>query len=531
MENVATTENTVIEPKKKGFFKNRTPEQATISSIVSFCGSTFFSRSIGELIASYFTLFLTDFMLIPTVQITVLMLVTRIIDAFTDPIAGAIVDITKSRWGKSRPYVLFGSFPLAIFTVLLFSVPNISIMGRLVYTYVIYIGYGLAQTIFSVPLATLSMSISADPKERKNIYTISGFMGTLGTAIPGAVPIIFQYIATSHGAQETAYFLIAMVIGIGTLVFGILSFITMKEKVVGIQAVKKEKVKLGKNLKALLKNRPLICIFLSSVAISLRSMGYGAMIYFFKETMANYALATFTGIGSSIPSYIFMALVPFLAKRISPRNLCIAGYAYNALMYLLFFFAGYSSVFWVAFFFIISGVPNGMIGTCTTIIVADSVDYMEWRTGVRSEGLVWSINGLKTKASSTLSGMWLPIGLSIIGYHVAAMNSELVIQSDATKQGLFYLVTLAPLAGSVLAIIPLLFDNFYGKKRDEIFAELEARRKQAIEEAKQQEGELALAGAGAEGGDVSLPEGELPVADEAPEATDNSDENNNKPQD
>ncbi len=518
MENVATAENpAVIEPKKKGLFKNRTPEQATISSIVSFCGSTFFSRSIGELIASYFTLFLTDFMLIPTVQITVLMLVTRIIDAFTDPIAGAIVDITKSRWGKSRPYVLFGSFPLAIFTVLLFSVPNISIMGRLVYTYVIYIGYGLAQTIFSVPLATLSMSISADPKERKNIYTISGFMGTLGTAIPGAVPIIFQYIATSHAAQETAYFLIAMVIGVGTLVFGILSFVTMKEKVVGIQTVKKEKVKLGKNIKALFKNRPLICVFLSSVAISLRSMGYGAMIYFFKETMANYALATFTGIGSSIPSYIFMALVPFLAKRISPRNLCIMGYAYNALMYLLFFFAGYSSVFWVAFFFIVSGVPNGMIGTCTTIIVADSVDYMEWRTGVRSEGLVWSINGLKTKASSTLSGMWLPIGLSIIGYHVAAANSELVIQSDATKQGLFYLVTLAPLAGSVLAIIPLLFDNFYGKKRDEIFAELESRRKAAIEEAKALEdakaGEGALVGAGAEGGEVVI------SADSADEVT------------
>ena len=233
-------------------------------------------------------------------------------------------------------------------------------------------------------------------------------------------------------------------------------------------------------------------------------MGYGAMIYFFKETMANYALATFTGIGSSIPSYIFMAAVPWLAKRVSPRNLCIAGYAYNALMYLLFFFAGYSSVFWVAFFFVISGVPNGMIGTCTTIIVADSVDYMEWRTGIRSEGLVWSINGLKTKASSTLSGMWLPIGLGIVGYHVAQSTSELVIQSDVTKRGLFYLVTLAPLAGSVLAIIPLLFDNFYGKKREEIFAELEERRKAAIAEEQAIEASEALAAAGAGGGEVEV---------------------------
>jgi len=499
MENTVTTEAPVVQPvKKRRFFKPRSPEQATYSSIVSLCGSTFFSRSIGELIASYFTLFLTDFMLIPTMQISIMIVVTRIIDAFTDPIAGGIVDMTHTRWGKSRPYVLFSSFPLALFTVLIFIVPNFSLMGRLVYVYVIYIAYGLAQTMYSVPLNTLSLAISADPKERKNIYTISGFMGTIGTAIPGAVPIIFQYLAKTHDAQETWFFILAMIIGVGTLIFGILSFFTMKEKTVAIAAVKKEKVKIRKNIKALFKNRPLVCIFLSSVAISFRSMGYGAMIYFFKETMGNYALATFIGIGSSIPSYIFMAAVPWLAKKVSPRNLCIAGYAYNALMYMLFFFAGYSSVFWVAFFFIVSGMPNGMIGTCSTLIVADSVDYMEWRTGIRSEGLVFSINGLKTKASSTLSGLWLPIGLSIIGYRVAetltAGSAEFVIQSDITKQGLFYLVSLAPFAGSVMAIIPLLFDNFYGKRRDSIFAELQARREAAMEQEQEKEAaELTLA--------------------------------------
>ena len=289
----------------------------------------------------------------------------------------------------------------------------------------------------------------------------------------------------------------------------------MKEKTVSIREVKKEKVKLRKNFKALLRNRPLICIFLSSVAISLRSMGYGAMIYFYKETMANYALATFIGIGSSIPSYVFMLAVPFLAKKFSLRNLCIAGYAFSASMYLIFFFSGYSSVFWVAFFFIVSGIPAGMIGTCSTIIVADSVDYMEWRTGVRSEGLVWSINGLKTKAASTLSGMWLPIGLGMIGYHVAQANTEFIIQSDATKQGLFYLVSLAPLAGSILAIVPMLFDNFYGKRREKIFAELEERRKLAIEAEKEIEAQKAAEEAALLG--VSLSEGDEIVTAEGTE--------------
>ncbi len=483
MENANVQE--VPQTTKKRLFKKRSPESASYSAIITFCGSTFFSRSIGELLASYFTLFLTDFMLIPTAQITVLMLVTRILDAVTDPIAGSIVDITHTKWGNARPYVLWSSFPLAIFTVLIFWVPNLNMMGRLVYVYVVYIGYGLAQTMYSVPLATLGQKITAVPEERKNIYTISGFMGTFGTAIPGAVPIVLQFIQTHfdeskvHSVQETAYFIIALVIGVGTLIFGVMAFFTMKEKVKPISGAKHEKVKLTKNLGAIFKNRPLICIFLSSAALSLRSMGYGAAIYFYKETMANYALATFIGIGSSIPSYIFMAAVPFLAKRFAPRNLCIAGYAYSAIMYLLFFFSGYKSVFWVAFFFIVSGVPNGMIGTCSTLIVADSIDYMEWRTGIRSDGLVWSINGLKGKATSTLSGMWLPIGLGMIGYHTAQNAAELVIQSDATKQGLFYLVSLAPLAGSILAIIPLLFDNFYGKRRDAIFEELHKRREEA----------------------------------------------------
>ena len=503
MENEAV--QTAPEVKKKRLFKKRDPEAATLSAIVTFCGSTFFSKGIGELLASYFTLFLTDFMLIPTAQITVLMLITRILDAFTDPIAGSIVDITHTKWGNARPYVLWSSFPLAIFTVLIFTVPNLSMMGRLVYVYVTYIAYGLSQTMYSVPLATLGQKITAVPEERKNIYTISGFMGTFGTAIPGAVPIILQFIKTHfdetkvHSVQETAYFIIALVIGIGTLVFGVMAFFTMKEKVQPIASAKTEKVKLTKNLGAIFKNRPLICIFLSSVAISLRSMGYGAAIYFYKETMNNYALATFIGIGSSIPSYIFMAAVPLLAKKFAPRNLCIAGYVYNAVMFLLFFFSGYKSVFWVAFFFIVSGVPNGMIGTCSTLIVADSIDYMEWRTGIRSDGLVWSINGLKSKATSTLSGMWLPMGLGLIGYHTAQNAAELVIQSDATKQGLFYLVTLAPLAGSILAIVPMLFDNFYGKRREEIFEELHKRRAEAQALHEQQK---ALAAAG-ESGSVS----------------------------
>ncbi|MBP5404668.1 MAG: MFS transporter [Clostridia bacterium] len=490
MENTAVQENPamVSPPAKKSLFKNRDPNLATISSIVSFSGSTFFSKSIGEFISSYFVLFLTDFMMIQPMLITMLMLVTRIIDACTDPIAGAIVDMTHTRWGKSRPYILFSSFPLALFTVLIFYVPNFDMMGRLVYVYVMYIGYGLAQTMYSVPLATLAMSITADPKERKNIYTISGLVGTLGTAIPGAVPLILQYIATTHTAQRTTYFVIAMVIGVGTLIFGIFSFFAMKEKIQPISTTKKEKVSLIKNLGALFKNRPLICIFLSSAALSLRSMGYGSLIYFYKETLANYALHAFIGMGSSVLSYICMAAVPFFAKRFAPRTLCIAGYLYNALLYFIFFFVGHASLFWVAFFFIISGVPNGLIGTCSNLIVADSVDYMEWRTGVRSEGLVWSINGLKGKATSTLSGVWLPIGLSIIGYHTAMNASELVIQSDGTKQGLFYLVTLAPLAGSVLAIIPLLFDNFHGKHRDEIFEELDRRRAAAVAEMQKAEG-------------------------------------------
>ncbi len=499
MENAVVQEAPELNKRKK---KVRNPEAANMSAIVTFCGSTFFSRGIGELLASYFTLFLTDFMLIPTAHITVLMLVTRILDAFTDPIAGSIVDMTHTKYGNARPYVLWSSFPLSIFTVLIFMVPNFSMMGRLVYVYVAYIGYGLAQTMFSVPLATLGQKISAVPEERKSIYTWSGFMGTFGTAIPGSVPIILQYIKTHfdetrvHSVQETAYFIIAMVIGVGTLVFGIMAFFTMKEKVKPISSAKTEKIKFRKNIGAIFKNRPLICIFLSSVAISLRSMGYGAAIYFYKETMNNYALATFIGIGSSIPSYIFMAAVPLLAKKFAPRNLCIAGYVYTAVMYLLFFFSGYKSVFWVAFFYIISGVPNGMIGTCSTLIIADSIDYMEWRTGIRSDGLVWSINGLKTKATSTLSGMWLPMGLGLIGYHTAQNASELVIQSDATKQGLFYLVTLAPLAGSVLAIVPMLFDNFYGKRREAIFEELHKRRAEAQALI---ESERALAAA-AEGG-------------------------------
>lgn len=234
------------------------------------------------------------------------------------------------------------------------------------------------------------------------------------------------------------------------------------------------------NFKALFKNLPLISVFLSAIFASFRSMGYGAAIYFFQHTLNRIELSTILGFFSGPISYAVMALMPILGKKFSSRNIMIGGYLYTAFMYFMMFIIGYDNIILLCIIIAISGAPVGIIRIAGSITVAESIQYMEWKTGIRSESMVFSINTLKNKITATLSSVWLPIGLSIIGYQTAKTVGEQVVQSEATKQGLFLIYALAPLFGSLFAGLILFIDPFYGKKKEKIMAELKERQNEKM---------------------------------------------------
>ena len=138
--------------------------------------------------ATYIMIFYTDMMKLLPAAVGTLMLIARIWDAINDPIMGSIVDRTRTKWGKLRPYLFIVPIPMAIITILTFYVPDLPMSMRLIYAYATYIAWDMIFTVSDVPYWGLSAAMSQDPKERLSILSYARILCNLGMAISIIVP-------------------------------------------------------------------------------------------------------------------------------------------------------------------------------------------------------------------------------------------------------------------------------------------------------------------------------------------------------
>lgn len=439
-----------------------------------------------DMIGTFIIIFLTDYMGIKAAMLLVLMTVAKILNALADPLAGALIDRTNTRWGRARPYLLLSPFPLTITSVLLFVVPNVSYTSRLVWVFVFYIIYCIADTFYDMSLLTVSARMSNNPDDRKNFYTFAEFAGTLGSMLPGGViPILISMY--SH-LEKQLYLIGAIVFGIIGLAVMVVPFFTLREKNLGI-TIKETPPKI--NAKAIMLNTPLIISMAARIIEGVRQVSFGALAYFYKQTLGAFWLSTVIGIFSATFSYISIAVVPYLGKKHSARDIMIGGYFFSGFFYLLLHIVGYSNLFWVGALIAFSGATTGLVRTTRNILLADSIDYMEWKTWkkfgepVRSEGMVFAMNSFAGRINNLLRDLWLPAGLVAIGYISAKTMGGVtinVVQEEKTLNRIFYLVTIPGIIGNFASGGIFFLDTFRGKKREVIMAELQKMRQERAEE-------------------------------------------------
>ncbi len=220
------------------------------------------------------------------------------------------------------------------------------------------------------------------------------------------------------------------------------------------------------------------------------------MAYFYRQTLGAFWLSTVIGFFSATFSYISIASVPYFGKKYSARDIMIGGYFFSGFFYLLLHIVGYSNLFWVGALIAFSGATTGLVRTTRNILIADSIDYMEWRTWkkygepVRSEGMVFAMNSFAGRINTLLRDLWLPTGLVAIGYISAKTMGGVtinVVQEEQTLNKIFYLVTIPGIAGNFLAGGIFFFDTFRGKKRTAILDELAQMRAEQAQNALEQE--------------------------------------------
>ncbi|MDR2634423.1 MAG: glycoside-pentoside-hexuronide (GPH):cation symporter [Clostridiales bacterium] len=448
---------------------------------LSFAWAGFGQNLIINFVNSYILFFYTDIFLIGAAPAGILMIVARIWDALNDPIMGTIVDKTRSRWGKMRPYLLFIPIPLALSTIALFIVPHgFSNVGKIVYAYITYIIWGMIYTVCDVPFWGLPSALTPNPKERLSFISFSRLFHAVG----GASVMLILPLITGLVGDQSGYTLAAVLIGIvGADLFYLAFFGTSeRNKNLGKAPTLKECVKYLKI------NKPLQCVVGANILGFMRSMpvvaGMYVATYLVKERPFNINGATLNTVivaSWAVAGYIGMIFTPKICAKINYRQIYYISAVVGAAFSVALFFVG-SNMYFIMTALLFCGLCYGVSSNVNYSMIADSVEYVEWKTGKRAEGVTASFQTLMNKTMSAFQTGLVALILLIINFkQPVEINGETIqqIQSQTVLNGLFFSITILPAIGWILSALPMKFYTFVGAEREKAAEELALRRSEA----------------------------------------------------
>ena len=447
-----------------------------------------FGNCMGQdSVSTYTDQFMYDYMGLKSSHMVAMKSTTTAVNILIAPIVGAMLDNNRSGKGNARNFMMASAIPFTFASVLLFVVPSGSLMFNLVWSFVLYLVFNIADTFYDVALSTLSVRMTPNAKSRKNFYTVAQVASTLGSMFPGwLVPIIIEARGGDYNSEKWAFFSVALLFGIMGLITMLIPSMTLRERNIVLPPKDDKKVKI--DYKLILLNRPLLLLSLCNCIESVRRVCYNSLPFFYKQTLNKYGMKAYVEMGSSALSYAGLFSVPFLGRKLSSRDIVVAGYMLTGICYILLFIMGYSNLWIVGILIAIGGLPNAGMSAAKRVLLADSTDYMEWKSykkyGVaqRNEGMVFAFSTMVSRIADLWKELLVNGGLALIGYKSAEMiDGQMVeaVQTAETLHGIFLLVVIPGIIGNLIPGIIMMFDNFTGKRKEKIMEELEVIRAEA----------------------------------------------------
>ena len=385
------------------------PRAQTVAIVAAGAGQNI----IYTVVTTFMLLFLLQYADFTPGQLaiaTTVIAVTRIVDAIGDPVVGSLIDMTRTRWGKLRPFVLFSAVPVAILTALLFTVPS----GAVVYFAVVYVIWGFAYTFCDVPLWGLIGSAFPEPDRRNRVVGFVRAFGaiSLGLATLGLTPLAnllsFGPETTSAGWSRSVA--LVAIIGMGLY---LLAFFRVRERE---SAAAKKRLGIRELFGALFRNIPLMIILLGSI------LGFGRFIV--QAGGAVFAVIAyddeglFTLLGAAIIGGLVAAsfISPLLMRRWSSRTLAIACGIGGAIVSVLMYLFGFSNIVSVMVFMALTGAFIGLFNVLQPTMIADAVDEAEEKTGVRNDGISFATLTFTAKVMSAFAVLVFGLVVAAAGY-------------------------------------------------------------------------------------------------------------------
>lgn len=425
------------------------------------------------LVMAYLMFFYTDVFGINAAAVGGLFLVSRFIDAITDPIMGMIADRTKSKWGKYRPWIMFGAPLLGLNIVLLFTAPNLSPTGKLVYVYITYIIYSLLSTVVNIPYHSLTPILSEDPNQRTVIATAKQIIGMLGISF---VTILGIPIVTSLGGGGSAWQMYAIICAILTTLSFFLCANGAKDhdtmEIHNKYTVHKENFSIKEQLKLVFKNKALLMLMIAFGTDMFAFAGANAVnMYYFKYALNRPDLIALVGSFGLFLGLPISFLIPMASKKIGKKKLFMVSSTLLMFLSASLFFIPFTAINLI----IVQAAVFAAISPFTAVVgwamLADCVEYGEWVTGKRGVGIISSQLTFINKLGMALGGLAIGLLLSAVGY-VAGQQ-----QTPETLRAIVGIKALFPAAGYLCSIISMTFYPITKEFFDKMIKENAQRRK------------------------------------------------------
>lgn len=386
-------------------------------------------------ISAFLLIFYTDVMGLGAAAVGTMILVTKIIDAATDPLMGAIADRTRTRFGRFRPYLIWGALPMAFTGVLTWTVPDLGEGGRLLWAYATFSLMMLAYTVLSTPYSALSGVMTADSQQRTTLISFRFIAAFAGTMLVNAFTLdLVQWFG--GGDEALGWQLTLALYGAVAAVLFATVFATTRER---IAPPPQQRSDVRQDLRDLLDNRPWLVLFALALVIMVTIvMRSGATVYYLKYYVARPDLTgAFLGV-YSVALAVGAALTPLMTRFIDKKRLMVVLMSIVGVLSCAMFFVPRDMIWLMFVVNTLIGLALGPKSPLAFSMYADCADYTELKTGRRATAMTFSAATFSQKLGGALASAVIAWVLAGMGY---VANQA---QSDASQMGILLLLTVIP---------------------------------------------------------------------------------------
>lgn len=457
-----------------------TSSQLDLKEKIGYGFGDFASSMFWKMFSVYLMIFYTDVFGLSAAAVGTMFLITRIWDTANDPIMGILADRTDTKWGKFRPWLLWGAVPFAAIGVLTFTTPNWSIESKLIYAYVTYTLMMMAYTAVNVPYASLLGVMSSNSNDRTQLASfrmVFAFAGSI-FAFVMVDPLlnIFSHLGDAVNPQQGWMFTM-MVYGCIAAVLFYLAFSWTRERV---KPPAHQQTSLKADFANLVQNKPWFILLGAALStLIFNSMRDGAAVYYFKYFIESpewsflgltFGITTVYLVIGQAANIIGVVLAQPISKRFGKRNTFMYAMFLAAILSVCFYFLTSQQILLILGLQVLISACAGIIFPLLWSMYADIADYSEYQTGRRATGLIFSSSSFAQKMGWTLGGALTGWTLAYFGY---VANAE---QTESAKEGLRIMVSFLPALGAMLSALFMIFYRLTDDYMENVNQELSARR-------------------------------------------------------